>query len=133
EAGALNDVDDALDILVRDGRLLRELRVRRAPHHDPVRHELLAQLAASDLRLRGRPTERAARAVACARERDGARAETGEHEGRRAHAAGDEHRLADPAIGGWDVGVARPEGPRRALSVDADALAAVLLDLRDVV
>ena len=108
EARAMDDVDDALDVLVGVGRLLGELGVRRAADHDPVRLELLPQLgarctcASRRVRLSARPG-----AVAGAAERAlGALVRADEHVRGGAHAAGDEHRLADPGRRG-----SRVEGP----------------------
>ena len=62
KAGALDDVNHPLDVLVREGSLLGEPPVRRAADDDPVTLELASQLLARDLFTR----PRAAHAPACA-------------------------------------------------------------------
>ena len=95
----VHDVDHAFDVLVGDRRLLGELGVRRAAHDDAACLELAAQLVAVDLSLGRAAAHRASGAVARAGQRQVARRiGADEHEGSRAHAARDEHRLADGAV-----------------------------------
>src|SRR5439155_9956223 len=104
EAGALDDLDDALDVLVGEGRLLGETLVRRRAHGDPRLLELAAKVGAVDLLSRRSARQVAAGAVT--RRPEGAlhRARlAGEDEARRAHAPRDEHWLADLSVVGRDL------------------------------
>src|SRR4030095_11529321 len=58
---------------------------------------------------------------------------TGEDEAGGAHAAGDEHRLADVPVGLRNLGRAGGEGAGRALAVDEQLAPIVALDLGHVV
>ena len=123
DAGAHDDVDDALDVFVGDGRLLGELGVRRAADDDAARLELLAESPPRvTVRFAARAAHRAAGAVARARERELARrVGADEDERRRAHAAGDEHGLPDGCGSARGAsGLAGTERARRALAVHAE-------------
>src|SRR5581483_3328114 len=134
EPRALDDSDHALDVLVRERRLLGETLVRGAADDDPARLELAAELRARHLLARPGAAEPPAGAVAGRPEGPLERARLArEHEARRAHAAGDEHRLPDGGVDGGDLRRAGGEGARRALAVHEHAPAAVRLLLRDVV
>ena len=86
---------------------------------DAPRGELAAKLRPRDQLLRGGPAEPAPRAVADGAERALHRPRLArEDEARRAHAAGDEDRLADGAIDRRQVGMSGAEGPGRALAVN---------------
>src|SRR5206468_1025403 len=63
EPGALDDLDNPLDLLVGERSLLGEPLVRRRADHDPLRLELAAQVGALDLFPGTGAGERAAGAV----------------------------------------------------------------------
>src|SRR5919198_5877374 len=91
KAGPGDDVDDPLDVLVGERRLLGETLVRRRAHHDATRLELAAQLGTLDLLACAGAREGSTCTVAGGAEGQLGRAGLArEHEARGAHAAGDE-------------------------------------------
>src|ERR671937_2008622 len=120
EPRPLDDLDDAVDVLVGERRLLGEALRRRATDDDPPLLELAPELVAVDPLARRRAREGAPGTVAGGAERRLERARlAGEDEARRAHAARDEHRLAHRSVGRGDLGRAGWEGARRACALYA--------------
>src|SRR5215211_875902 len=134
ESGALDDLDDALDLLVGKRGLLGEALVRRGADDDSPRLQLAAEVGAVDLLAGAGTGEGAAGTVAGGTEGALERSRfAGEHEARGAHAAGNEDGLAELPVRLRDLLRAGGEGARRALAVDKQRAAGVALDLGDVV
>src|SRR5215216_3802029 len=134
EAGALDDLDDAFDLLVGERGLLGEALVRSGADDDSLGLQLAAQVGALDLLPGAGAGEGAAGAVAGGAEGALKRSRlAGEHEARGAHASGNEDRLAELPVRLRDLLRTGGEGARCALAVDEQLPAAVALDLGDVV
>src|SRR3990172_2745250 len=104
ESGTLDDLDYPFDVLVGERRLLGEPLVRGAADDDPLLLELAAQLSAADPLACARPRHGPPGAVAGRAEGALHRARlAGEDEAGRAHAAGNEDRLANCAEVGGDL------------------------------
>src|SRR5262245_53117853 len=120
----MNDVDDAFDILVRNGSLFGQLRVRRTLDDDPAARELLAQLVAGDLPPGGASAQSAPRPVAGAAERDLGRAfGADEHERKCPHAARYEDGLPHASVRRGKILAPWTESARGALAMHAKRVA----------
>src|SRR5690606_24494144 len=120
-------------------RFLPDGRARRAADEDALVAQLALEVGAAELALGLRAAQHASRAVARRAEGLARSLGAGEDEGIAAHVAGDDHGLADVAIGAREQRMALGERARRAFSMDEQALLRavdpdrVLFELRDVV
>jgi hypothetical protein len=120
QPGRVGRVDHRRDVLVRARRLLRGAAIGAAADEDAARGELVDEVAPAPVAQRLVATHRAPGAVTGRPEGERhAPLGSGEHVRARAHAAADEHGLAEIAKQDRERGVARAPGSRRALAIRA--------------
>ena len=129
----MDHLDDAVDVLVGEGASsassLAEARTTMPRASSSLRTAAPDCTFFAAVRLIVRP----APWQVLPKERSNALVGAHEHVGGGAHAAGDQHRLADPLVDRGGLRMRGAEGARRSLAVDDQILLAVPLQLGDVV